>query len=269
MNCLFSIFKKKLIKVICDTNIWYDIAEGRIKKNSFSKYRLHPTYVNLVELARTPNLLHDLSLVQRTVKSLYENNGGIYETNPIEFIIKKQYPHYRCKDMKYKSILKFFEKLMQNVNSEVENSLRNHMRKSIKQYKDDLQKTADSVNDLLPGIRENIKKTTEKKVHRNKKSLPIFFDIINFFVEEYTKGTISLDIAKFPWDEIELFISVWDNYFKELEISPNQKFQSNDWFDLFGMVYVDKDSKYSTSETKWIRLISKDENIKSYLLLLN
>ncbi len=166
-------------------------------------------------------------------------------------------------------MLKGFEKLMDADFSTISESEFNEIKKSfhltIESWKLELQKLADGINRLLPEIRENIKSSTGKKNHRAINSLPIFCDLINSFVREYTEGEIELNINTYPWNEIELFAMVWDNYFKELEVSPTRKFHANDWFDLFNLVYVSPGYKYWTDETKWVELIKNNQNTSVYL----
>ncbi len=257
------------MKIICDTNIWYDIASGKASKAGLSKVELYSTYVNLFELAKTQNLVKDWPIVKKAVKALHDNSKGIYEMNPIEFIIKKQFPEYDCQDMTYKQILKGFEELMdRDENVPIEKEVLEKMQNSIDEFALASQKAADSLNAKLPEIREKIKSTIGKKEHRKIISFPLLYEVINVFVGQHTNGAVTLDISSYPWQEVDLFVRTWDNYFKELEVSGNQKFQPNDWQDIFAMVYVTPDYKYTTSEEKWIRLIESDPKTKGYLLKL-
>lgn len=201
--------------------------------------------------------------ILKVVRVLHDNHPIIFETAPIEYIIKKQYPKYQLTDIKHREILIGFEKLMNinfdKVTREELDEAGNEFKKTIESWRAILEKTANDINNLLPTLRENIKKTTGKTAHRKINSLPLFPELINLFVKSFTNGSIELEIETYPWDEIELFAVVWDNYFKDLEISSNQKFHGNDWFDLFNLVYVSPGSKYWTDEKKWIKLISDDK----------
>lgn len=257
------------MKIICDTNIWYDIASGKTNKEELSKVELYSTYVNLFELAKTQNLVKDWPTVKRVVKALHDNSKGIYEMNPIEFIIRKQYPGYECQDLTYKQILKGFEELMdRDDNIPIEKEVLEKMQNSVDEFALAAQKAADNLNAKLPEIRQKIKSTIGKKEHRKIVSFPLLYEVINVFVQQHTKGAVTLDIGSYPWHEVDLFVRTWDNYFKELEVSGNQKFQPNDWQDIFAMVYVTPAYKYTTSEEKWIRLIESDIKTKDYLMKL-
>lgn len=254
--------------VVTDTMIWYGIENGKYP-SQIEGVRIHATYVNLFELSLSPNLLKDLEWMSKVVRALHDAHPMIIETNPIEFIIKKQFPDYPVKDKKYIEMLKGFEKLMSidfsKAKPEDFEEASNQFKKSIDDWRNILQDLADKVNEMLPLVRHNIKSSTGKKAHRKVFSLPLFAELLNFYVRSFTEGEVELDIETYPWEEVELFIRVWDNYFKELEVSSSQKFQANDWFDLFNMAYVSKDSLYWTEENKWVRLIESDENTKKFL----
>lgn len=261
-----------MTQVICDTNIWYNIANGRITPEKHPDIRLHPTWVNLTELSRTPWLVgkpEEVQLVRSAITALHKYNSGIIKDDPLEYIIKKQHPTYERDDEEFKTILGGFEKLMRaDVSKKLDDAVFEKMAQSIERWKFGLEQSAKRINDeLLPGIRKNIKETTGKKAHRLEQSIPIFFDVINVFVREYTKGELALDVATYPWKEIEFFIRVWDNFFKELEVSQ-QKFKPNDWLDLLNMVYTSPGLKYSTGDGPWVRIIESDPETKPYLITL-
>ncbi len=257
------------MNIITDTNIWYGIEGGKIILDLPANYRLNATYINLFELSITPRLIDDMEYISRVVRTLHDAKPIIIEKNPIEYIIQKQYPDYQITDEKYKEMLVGFEKLMdvdfRNIDPDLYKEATEKFKITIEEWRRILQKLADDVNQLLPELREKIKQSTGKKVHRAIHSLPLFPELLNLYVKSFTNDGVQLDIETYPWEEIELFVRVWDNFFKDLEVSPNQKFQPNDWFDLFNLVYVGKDSKYWTNEKKWLRLISSDSNTAQYL----
>lgn len=256
------------MNIVCDTMIWYDIANKYISESEMSCLKLNGTFINLFELSTTPNLLKKLPLVQNAVEALHKYHNGIFEINPFEYIILKQHKDYVCIDNRYKSILNSFETLMRadvSLSIEDENYLK--MKISIDSQKANLQNATDSINEFLPSIRENIKNTTGKAEHAEIDSIPIIKKLINQMAIQFSKGKIELNIDTYPWEEIELFLVVFDNFFKELELRGNGKIQPNDWSDFINMVYVGKGDKYSTNEKKWKRIISDDKRIAHYLQL--
>lgn len=256
-------------KVICDTMIWYHIANGKIDKAKLVGLELYSTYINLFELRKTPNFLKNWRMVKQAVRALHDNQKAIFVIHPIEYIIKKQFPDYVCKDNSYNQIIKEFEALLaMDDDSEIDEETIKKMRATIDDFVAVAQKDADNINALLPELRNKIKKNVGKKAHRKIASYPLIYEVVNVYVKKFTKEEISLDIENYPWEELELFVKTWDNYFKELEVSGNRKFQPNDWQDIFSMVYVSPGWKYASGETKWIDLISNDKTTKDYLITL-
>ncbi|PWL23526.1 MAG: hypothetical protein DCO96_15845 [Fluviicola sp. XM-24bin1] len=261
------------MKIICDTNIWYKIECGEFKKEAWEPNSLVATNLNLFELSLTPRLIDQTEYVSKIVRTLHDEHSLIIDMSPMDYIIKKQYPDRSSQDKQFGEMLEGFEKLMsvdfEKVDDDLLSAEQQKFRPHIESWRKSLDKISEDVNNLLPEVRANIKKTTNKRTHRAVNSLPIFADILNLMVQSYTEGKLQLDIETYPWSEIELFVRVWDNYFKDLELTPGQKFHPNDWFDLFNLVYVDPQAKYWTHEKKWIEIISRDQSTKHYLFIPN
>jgi hypothetical protein len=265
--CKFFKINNKL-NIICDTNIWYDIANNYVTEIEMSNLNLHGTFINLFELSTTPNLLNKLPLVQRAVECLHKYHKGIYEIHPFEYLILKQHKNYICIDNRYKSILNSFETLMKaDVSSTIDDKYFLNMKIAIEDYKTRIKNITDSINDFLPEIRENIKNSTGKEEHIKLESTSIIKRLISQMIKQFSEGKIELQIDTYPWEEVELFLLVFDNFFKELEVIGNSKIQPNDWSDIINMVYVSKGDKYSTNEKTWKRIILSDKRIAHYLQL--
>lgn len=265
--CKFFKIKRKL-NIICDTNIWYDIANNYVTENEMSHLNLHGTFINLFELSTSPNLLNKLPLVQSAVECLHKYHKGIYEINPFEYIILKQHKDYICIDHRYKSILNSFETLMKvDVSSKIDDKYFLDMKIAIEEYKTRIKNATESINEFLPEIRANIKNTTRKEEHIKIDSTSIIKRLINQMIKQFSEGKIELKIETYPWEEVELFLLVFDNFFKELEVIGNSRIQPNDWSDIINMVYVRQGDKYSTNEKTWKRIISADKRIAHYLQL--
>ena len=64
------------------------------------------------------------------------------------------------------------------------------------------------------------------------------------------------EITKYNFENIELFINVFDKHLRDIAISE-EKLKDNDWNDLFLMSYVKPEYKFWTFEKKWIRKINE------------
>ena len=75
--------KQPHCRLICDTNIWYDIAQnGNSIKNR--KYQIAATYINIDELSITPNLLTDFELVQKSIIAIFKNYNNAINKRELE-----------------------------------------------------------------------------------------------------------------------------------------------------------------------------------------
>lgn len=76
-----------MTRIICDTMIWYNLSNGKLKNPDPNRYTLVCTYLSLMELAFSPNNFKKLNEVQDTVKM-------ILSLEP-EFILTYPFGHAR------------------------------------------------------------------------------------------------------------------------------------------------------------------------------
>lgn len=83
------------MKLICDTNIWYGIGNGSIVVEEYDFPQMHSTYLNIDELARTPNILYNLGSVREAIRAAMRNtkNRVIIE-NPWIYLLKIDNPAF-------------------------------------------------------------------------------------------------------------------------------------------------------------------------------
>ena len=74
-----------------------------------------------------------------------------------------------------------------------------------------------------------------------------------------------INFENFEWDQIELFITVTELYFKKAETTKGMKIKSNDAVDWLNMLYVKPGDKYLTFEKTWKNFIKTDSRICHYL----
>jgi len=252
--------------IICDTNIWYQLGYGIKREPNKSNHDLIGTWINIIELCKTPNIIYRFTDVKNAVIALYKFHSMIIPDNPFDYIIKLDNPAYQSNTDDIETIIKAFERLMIiNEKAEIDEGLKTEFYDIILNKVDDFQNIADDTNKIINNVRQNIKQFSNKKVHRALNTLTMTKDFINKLISVYTQGKISLS-ANFDWEQIDLFIFTLNSYFKELELHPSLKFNRNDWYDLFSLAYVKPAYRYWTFEAKtWQRLISTDKFYQQYL----
>ena len=82
-------------KIICDTNVWYKVADGDIPAFFNSGMSIHATHSNIDELSVTHNLIYNFDQVQRIVVSIFKHHNELILHNPVHYLIKKDDPSYQ------------------------------------------------------------------------------------------------------------------------------------------------------------------------------
>jgi len=257
--------------IICDTNIWYDIANGKIKPEEISKLKLIGTAVNIIEIASTPNLVKNIELVRRTIKALQKYHFIIISTNPFDHLISIFDSSFEPKDEHVIRLLNDFE-VLDNIDTFDDLSF-----KDWDIVKDKIAETVARkdyitgvVNDVLSQSQTFIKNNHLKKSYSSKSYKdswkPFFILLISEYYRDKYKEDFIIAENDIHWKRLDFFITAWDEYFKSLDIQYGRKFKNNDWHDLLNLVYVQPEFKYWTSEKRsWAKLLKENKDLKPYI----
>lgn len=154
--------------------------------------------------------------------------------------------------------------LKNNVDTAPNNEAKEWFKKKQLEARRGIREFAEYANNSLINIRKGIK-GEKKKAHRREDTTVITKKMINSWLYDYTGGSFYLQ-DNFDWNQIDLCIFTFDQYFKELALKSNMKLEENDILDLLNLVYVSPNGKYWTHEKrKWARLIYEDDIYKNYL----
>ncbi len=259
--------KPTMQTIICDTNIWYDLANGK-NIDQINGVQLIATSVNIMEISSTPNLITNFGLVTGAVKSMYKYNHKVIISNPIEYLIELFYPNYESNTETERRLLERFNILMDINEDDIPLQNKIDAEKQIQEIiKSQNEFVGKFNNDLIP-IRQRIKKQVGKDKHRKRDFSETWKQYFSKLVLEYSKQHCNkeyeLDASNISWTQIEFFLYTWESYFKNnLEIG-NWKLDKNDWGDLFNLVYVNPNFKYWTSENKWNKIFKDNERLRKY-----
>jgi hypothetical protein len=256
-------------QVICDTNIWYNIANGSISEKQLDGVQLYSTSVNIREIASTPNLINNIELVARVARAMHKHSHKVITSNPMEFFISLFYWDYEPNtETEMRLFYEGFNSLMNiDLNTiPLQNII--DSRDQIIEIETSGDKLAIKINTDLIKIRQEIKHQIGKKEYRKKdftlKWKKFFAKLVLNYSKEYCDKTYELDLNSNQWNHIEFFLTTWEQYFKNnLEIG-NWKFDKNDWEDLFNLIYVLPNRKYWTLEKKWNRIFEENKILKNY-----
>lgn len=254
------------MEIFCDTNIWYGIGNGNINLEEYDIPPLYATYINIDELARTPNILFNFENVRDAIRAAMVN--AKYRTinhNPFIYMLKMEDPEFNP-DIQYdKVILDITATLAEDKNISDE-FIDNLKIKFIEPRQIELQEIADAYNQLFDNIKADI--GNRKKEFRQLEVIPFIQDFIRSRIGDWTLNhlgewkTLSDD---FNWTQIELYLNTWASWYVELSVS-NMKFQPNDAYDLSNLVYVGPGDKYWTKEKRWQNIINDIAGLGHYLV---
>ncbi|HHH50330.1 MAG TPA: hypothetical protein ENK52_05065 [Saprospiraceae bacterium] len=257
-------------RIICDTNIWYGFASGKLDLADFSSANLICTKVTIDELASSENILDDdkVFLVQRALKMIFSHASDIILESPVHWLIRMGDPNFKIDLSTTKSNLeklRIFSNLDKTVLGQI--SRIPELQENIQNYDKPLDPSIDFINSMSPIVNSNIKNTIGKKQHRKKDTSGGIKNLIRMMIGRNIPNA-KINWTNYPWKKVVLFVKTWDLFFKEMELS-GMKAERNDWYDLFNMVYVNESEKYWTLEKKWNRLIYSDIETKKYQFKMN
>lgn len=254
------------MKVICDTNIWYELYDNPSLLNQLNHIELVLTFNSLNEFRRSYNSKNP-TLYQGVAKAIINFHDEYFYLNPFQYIKKLDHGNWQPKVEHGKGILDELNKLAEMPNELVVQHVQQigeDLDTVIKESHENLEEGNSAINDLLQSIRKSISKIP-KDDYRQFDMKNDLIDLISLLVKEDTGVEVS---PRFDWTQLELFLAVTECYFKDLALSTNAKIKQNDWIDLFNLIYVNPGMKYWTRENKWIQII-KRVDLEPYLFEIN
>ncbi len=241
------------MRVICDTNIWYKIGSGKIKKSDFKNASLVATWNNLFEIGNSENLYKSPIKVKQACSALIEFATAKIFTHPIDYVANIYTPSFDPD----RSEGEYMYDEMIKVNSMIDDDIQKQVQENTKVIKanvDNIRRgIGDAVqifNDEAQKINDNIRQTTGKLAHRKTNALPSAAQFISTLILTKT----GLDITLNNLSPISLFTETMSLFFKDLELG-HRKMQVNDWIDLLNLIYVRDGDLYWTFEKKWLLYI--------------
>lgn len=255
-----------MARVICDTNIWYNIAYGNFHEEHWQGYELIGTYNNLDELMRSDKYLDParLSIVRRALNACGINHYGIIEWNPYVYVLHLDDPTFEA-DLPFDEFLLEFTQKFGNGRISEEKAhwiMKEEVEIRRVQLEDIRQVWQQLVDD-----NKDYRETNFDYKNFIQSSMQLLNGLVEGWTEVHLKNRISLS-PTFPWQEIELFIHVVAAYFREL-IFTGRPVRTNDIYDILNMIYVKPDDLYWTQEKFWNEIIGIKLKLGDYIFQSN
>ena len=243
--------------VVCDTTIWYRIAEGDISRSQYENYNLIGTFINAYELTRSPVMLKNPIKWSKAVNYFFTLSKEFRTYKPIDYLKKVSGSSYNIHsyiDVMY--ILRMVYGLSHKDTAEI----RREIYDSKRDEKLDVEDWMNQIDEIRLSLYENYGYSEYisqiSKPERRNEQLAIakqFFSRLH--------NNIDID-----WENIPLLRDTFDEWFFQLVKIKNLKLKNNDVSDFMSLSYVKPNEFYWTKdERKTKKYIVSSGNMK-YLI---
>lgn len=247
-------------EVVCDTMIWYELGRGGIKKDLVEDRTLIFTGLCTYELATTQRMLYGIDAFKAACRAITEYSDKKILQMSYEYLLDLQYDNFRLKDafQRLEKIAKNPELFVpENRNIEKAIEAIEKEKSAFEPYITHLNKSAKEIQSRLgndPALREK---------HKSIDNIDAIKKMIQQECDSWATSS-NINRKEVDFNNFELFIKIFDKWFKQLELGEKTIAKINDWFDVHNMVYVNPSMKYYTYDKKWIWMI-RDCGLEHYL----
>ncbi|MCH6198806.1 hypothetical protein MMU07_04410 [Aquiflexum sp. LQ15W] len=248
-------------RIICDTMIWYNLAENKIPMPDPNKYTLVCTYLTLMELAFSPNNFFKLTEVQNAIKSIIKLKPHFEISYPKQYALDLISGNLDSYFSPEEDLTLGFLKILVNHPEEFlsENDFKISLEEISSQRRKNYSDWAEFLNELYD-LDKKIKWALKKHL-KNDFFISQFKEIFVLNLNERENGLFLSD--QIDWSIFEFYIGIGGKYLRTVQLS-RMKVDPNDENDLLNMIYVQPDDLYWTLEKKWLS-IAKEAKLENYL----
>lgn len=206
------------MKVIADTNVWYNLGKDSTLYKSVKDVPISPTYLNLYELAKSTNVTDKEECSRRAVQALFPFQQYQILMPPFTYIsrLSDECDFSDKEEGNIKNLVRFITRFASGSSVEDDNA----RRVGIEAIKRSLEKGAALINNEAAKIRHRIEKN--KRRHERGRTDEVIHDFLKSCVTATTNNRCTID-DNFDYGSIELLVKTLGIFFKKLETSP-QKF---------------------------------------------
>jgi len=232
------------MKIICDTNIWYNLASGAIHDGDIADLELVPTYLSIRELIYTENFVQKGDLVRQALTAMFRYEHNLLIDPPLLYLSRqKNYKPDEVVSGNMVHLIKVAKLIIQG--SAVDAQYAPQVLKFIKADREPVKEETKALNNAIIKREPNIG-------NRFFEAETLILKMINGF----TKGTI-IDLYDFDFKNFDLLVKLTEYFFfKVLETTPTSM-KVNDWNDLGILAYVSPSNLYWTKDREWLKHIEK------------
>lgn len=255
--------------VICDTNIWYYLADGTIDPDNLKNQSLVATFYNFEELITSPNTLTNFQQVRKAAKAIVDHSDKLILENAFLYLANLIDPRFEDKRYSYNLGIRNWAEIKRmaalddsfQLSSELRAAYQMTAASRVNNGKD----VAQIENDFVQKVKTHSKKVWKENSSKyfRERFKGIVFEL-NDYMKVFSDGKIEFKTTQL--NNIEFFITAFLQFSRNLEIAK-WVVQPNDAYDLYNLIYVRPGDKYFTREKRWKNLIN-EAGIGHYLLEL-
>lgn len=249
-----------MTKIICDTNIWFNLCVGVISPKVIGRNPLVFTQHCLQEILTNPSLVDDHERFVSICKTIIKYSNKYLLKSPLEYLLD-----IKVDISERQEIIKQIKKYAYNGNMYRSNSLIKTQRKNTINYFENQSKNSfiKNLNSQLILIKKNINDKNQKNKRRSLSLIEQRKQFVSSLCDNFTD---SKGIARHPilWDNFLFFSTLIDEYFKKLETGEIVSVTIQDMDDLFHLAYITPKTKFWTYDKKWIWMV-RDCGLEDFL----
>jgi hypothetical protein len=254
--------------VICDTNVWYEIASGKFIPQPGVK--LIATEFSVYEFVSTEVAVHDVLLLQKAVKSIFEFASGIISVDPFYHFLSNSLDKFDMEEsLLFRNMNRTFNEFLNmdfSNNRIISQDTALEVIKKSRENRVERVRYAEFFNSILPEKRKRINLEIGRNEYLKSDQSEVIRNLVYKWTSNYLKTrNESVAMDELNWSSIDLFLRVTENFYKKLDTTKDMKFKPNDVTDWLNLLYVEPGMKYLTFEKKWRTLILDDPKTKDYL----
>lgn len=241
-------------EILCDTNVWYDIVSGRLQAPPAT---LCHARTIMYELLQVKSTMTDSSRHQNICRAFIDHRRDGYHLQPIAHmadVLGFDMP----KEMVLKSLFEY-DQTIERIERIASGPLNTEETEELKMLVQILQEPTWHFYKFFAQIVVEFKKKgshVDGEAHLQETKI-----IITNWMSAKVAAAISPE--KLNWDQVELFLLVFDLWLKVLMLT-DLKPKFNDLVDVFNLAYVQPGTLYWTSDKYWKKLI-KSVGLQDYL----
>jgi hypothetical protein len=246
--------------LITDTNIWYDLADGKIDIESLSERPVVLTAASLFEIITSCKIINNQRYIKNINKLIKIITPIYYDEMPLEFILNRDYNIKVNTPLQIESIIKTVSNLEDT----------NYLKQLVDTRKSLNYEFKKSVDNQKKSIRKNIKLFNYDDSYNIQK--PVYMKQAIKKLNCFLNSTLSVSKIKLSYEDVSsnsklfpfLSLHAAYSYYLNYENNGGNSAGKNDQIDLLNFMYVNVNDNYLSSDNIYKKIRNVDNSLSHY-----